>query len=179
MADDEIAAPSARPLRRIGYSVAGLVLILDQAVKLWLLYGVDLGRTGPIPVTSFFDLVLVWNEGISYGLFQQETELGRWLLVAGTLVIICVLGYWLATARDRLVAISVGLIVGGAVGNTIDRIAYGAVVDFVHIFVGSFSWYVFNVADAAIAVGVAGLLLDAVLRRRNNAALNTSGGTRD
>lgn len=178
MAADETPQAAPPSLWRYGYGLAVLVLILDQAVKLWLLFGVELGRTGPIPVTSFLDLVLVWNEGISYGLFQQNTDLGRWILVGFTAIIICVLGYWLATARDRLIATSVGLIVGGAVGNTIDRIAYGAVVDYVHIFVGSFSWYVFNIADAAIAVGVAGLLLDAVLRRRNNAALNTSGGSR-
>ncbi|MDQ0316165.1 signal peptidase II [Amorphus orientalis] len=168
---------SQRPLWRYGFLVAAIVLVVDQAVKLWLLRVVDIAATGPIRVTSFMDLVLVWNQGISYGMFQQETELGRWLLVVFTLIIVAFLCYWLATARDRWIATSLALIVGGAVGNIIDRIAYGAVADFVHLYAGSFSWYVFNVADATIAFGVIGLLIDAVLRRRNNAAMNTSGGS--
>lgn len=167
---------SGRPLWRYGFALAVLVIAIDQAAKLWLLRGVDLAQNGPIHVTSFLDLVLVWNQGISYGMFQQETDLGRWLLVVFTLIIIAFLCYWLATARDRWISTSVALIVGGAVGNTIDRVAYGAVADFVHFFVGSFSWYVFNVADTAIALGVIGLLIDAVARRRNNAAINPSGG---
>ncbi|MGX1099225.1 signal peptidase II [Amorphus sp. MBR-141] len=160
---------------RFGFALAAIVLVVDQAVKLWLLNVVDLAATGPLRVTPFLDLVLVWNQGISYGMFQQETDLGRWLLVVFTGIITLFLGYWLAVARDRWTSASLALIVGGAVGNGIDRIAYGAVADFVHVFVGSFSWYVFNVADAAIALGVIGLLVDAVGGRRNNAAKETSG----
>lgn len=167
--------PAAPSYWRFGALVAAIVLIVDQAVKLWLLRVVDLAATGPIRVAPFLDLVLVWNQGISYGLFQQEGDLGRWLLVAFTLVVIVVLSVWLYRAHDRWSAASLALIVGGAVGNAIDRIAYGAVVDFVHVFVGSFSWYVFNVADAAIVLGVIGLLLDAVRGRRNNAAKESSG----
>lgn len=165
----------ARPSHwRFGFTVAALVLVVDQAIKLWLLNVVDLAATGPIRVAPFLDLVLVWNQGISYGMFQQETDLGRWLLVVFTGIITLFLGYWLAVARDRWTSSSLALIVGGAVGNAIDRIAYGAVADFVHVFVGSFSWYVFNIADAAIALGVIGLLVDAVGGRRNNAAKETS-----
>lgn len=167
--------PAPRSFWRFGFALAVIVLAVDQAVKLWLLRVVDLAATGPIRIAPFLDFVLVWNQGISYGLFQQESDLGRWLLVAFTGAIIVVLSVWLARAQDRWTAASVALIVGGAVGNAIDRIAYGAVADFVHFFVGSFSWYVFNVADAAIALGVIGLLLDAVRGRRNNAAKETSG----
>lgn len=173
----EATAPHSAPRSfwRFGFTLAVIVLAVDQAVKLWLLRVVDLAATGPIRITPFLDFVLVWNQGISYGLFQQESDLGRWLLVAFTAAIIVVLSVWLARAQDRWTAASLALIVGGAVGNAIDRIAYGAVADFVHFFVGSFSWYVFNVADAAIALGVIGLLLDAVRGRRNNAAKETSG----
>lgn len=175
------AAPSPAPkpsLWRYGFGLAVLVLILDQAVKLWLLRVVDLASAGPIRIAPFLEFVLVWNRGISYGLFQQDTGTGRWLLVGFTLVVIGVLMVWLVRARDRWTATSVALIVGGAIGNLIDRIAYGAVADYVHFFVGSFSWYVFNIADAAIALGVVGLLVDALRGRRNNAALETSGETR-
>lgn len=167
--------PAKPSLWRFGFAIAAVVLAADQAVKLWLLHVVDLASTGPIRIAPFLDFVLVWNQGISYGMFQQETDFGRWLLVGFTGAIIVFLGYWLAVARDRWTSASLALIVGGAVGNAIDRIAYGAVADFVHVFVGSFSWYVFNVADAAIALGVIGLLLDAVGGRRNNAAKETSG----
>ncbi|WP_018697608.1 signal peptidase II [Amorphus coralli] len=176
---DTPSSPKPAPsLWRFGFGIAVLVLILDQAVKLWLLRVVDLGATGPIRVAPFLDLVLVWNQGVSYGLFQQDTDTGRWLLVGVTFAVIVVLAVWLARAGDRWISASVALIVGGAVGNLIDRIAYGAVVDYVHVFVGSFSWYVFNVADAAIALGVVGLLLDALRGRRNNAAMEPSGERR-
>jgi signal peptidase II len=105
----------------------------------------------------------VWNRGISYGLFQQETEVGRWALLAISLAAAVGLSVWMARAGSRLLAASLGLIVGGAVGNAIDRIAYGAVFDFVHFHVGSFSWYVFNIADAAIVAGVMGLVYDALV----------------
>ena len=118
----------------------------------------------------FFDLVLVWNKGISYGLFAQDTALGQWALLGFKLVAAVFLWAWLARAESRLMAVCLGLIIGGAVGNAIDRVAYGAVADFVllHLTTGSFSfkWYVFNLADAAIVAGVAGLLYDSLAGRR-------------
>jgi signal peptidase II len=140
--------------------------------KLWLYYGLDLAARQPIRLAPFLDLVLVWNRGISYGLLQQHSEAGRWLLVGLSLAAAVGLSVWLSRVGSRLVALSVGLIIGGAVGNAIDRIAFGAVLDFVHIHVGSFSWYVFNVADAAIVVGVFGLLYDSlVIERRRSGAV--------
>jgi signal peptidase II len=137
---------------------------IDQAVKVWLLQVYGLAQKGIVALTPFLDLVLTWNTGISYGLFPQESDLGRWLLLAAKLVAVLALWIWLARARSALTAAALGLIIGGAFGNAIDRLAYGAVADFVlfHITTASvnFSWYVFNLADAAIVAGVIGLLYE-------------------
>ena len=155
------------PLTRLGFAVAAVSLALDQASKLWLLFVYELGGRGVVVLAPFLDLVLTWNYGISYGLFQQGSALGRWLLFAVMLVAIAVLWGWLARTRTRLGAVALGLVIGGALGNAIDRAAYGAVADFVlfHVTTAgfSFNWYVFNLADAAIVAGVAGLLYESVL----------------
>lgn len=149
-------APQTEPGRflRLGLTVAILLLLADQASKLWLIFGTNLRLTWPWHITPFLDFTVVWNRGISYGLFQQETEAGRWILTGIKLVAAVVLFFWLKRAENRLEAAGIGLIIGGAIGNAIDRIWHGAVFDFVHFHVGSFSWYVFNVADAAIVIGV-------------------------
>ena len=151
---------------RIGLLVALATLALDQGSKVWLLYGLDLPLREPIVVAPFLELVVVWNRGISYGLFQQNTELGRWLLFGLSAAATIGLGVWMARARTTLLSWSLGMIIGGAIGNAIDRLIYGAVFDFVHAHAGSFSWYVFNIADAGIVAGVAGLLYDALLPGR-------------
>lgn len=147
---------------RIGVLVAAVVFVVDLASKLWVLDGLALEATGPIRLTPWLDFVLVWNRGISYGLFQQESDLGRWLLVGVTIVATIALTVWMARTTSRLSAVALGLVVGGAVGNGVDRVVYGAVVDFVHFHVADFSWYVFNVADAAIVAGAALIVLEAV-----------------
>ncbi|GAB6844159.1 signal peptidase II [Methylorubrum rhodinum] len=147
---------------RAGLLAALATLLLDQATKLGLYFGTDLVLTGPWRVAPFADLVVVWNRGISYGLFQQEGGVGRWLLVALSLAASVGLSIWMSRAATRLLAVALGLIVGGALGNAIDRAAYGAVFDFVHLHAGTWSWYVFNVADAAIVAGVVGLILDSL-----------------
>ncbi|ACL55434.1 signal peptidase II [Methylobacterium nodulans] len=157
-----------RPLP-FGLLVAAATLVLDQATKLGLLFLTDLPIRQPIVLAPFAQLVVVWNRGVSYGLFQQHTELGRWLLVAVSVLAAVALTAWMARTGTRLLAGALGLIVGGAIGNAIDRIAYGAVFDFVHLHAGGWSWYVFNVADAGIVLGVAGLLYDAVRAERRNA----------
>jgi len=155
------------PLTRVGLAVAAAAAALDQAVKLWLLFVFDLGGRGMVTLTPFLDLVLTWNPGISYGLFRQEGPLGQWLLLALKAIAVILLWIWLARAPNRLTALSLGLIIGGAIGNAIDRFAYGAVVDFVlfHVTTASFrfDWYVFNLADAAIVAGVIGLLYETVI----------------
>ena len=155
------------PLLRFGLIAAAGALIADQASKLWLLYVFDIGRRGMVQVTPFFDLVLAWNTGISYGWLQDMGTTGQTLLLAGKALAVVLLAVWMARSQTRLAVIALGLIIGGAIGNAIDRIAYGAVVDFAlfHIAVAgkTYSWYVFNLADAAIVAGVAALLYDSLI----------------
>jgi signal peptidase II len=158
------------PLSRFGLAAALAVLIVDQALKAWVLWVYDIVLNGPVRLTPFFDLVLVWNRGISYGLFPQDSRLGRWVLVLFVIVVIGLLAVWLAAAQTRLVALSLGLIIGGAAGNLVDRLIYGAVADFFHFHVYGYSWYVFNIADATIVAGVAGLLYDSFLGRHKRAS---------
>jgi len=152
------------PLTRLGLTVAAITCALDQAIKVWLLFGFDLARRGRVSILPMLDLVLTWNTGISYGLFPQDGDFGRWVLLAIKIAAIALLWAWLARAQTALTAICLGLIIGGAVGNGIDRLVYGAVADFVlfHITTANFNftWYVFNLADAAIVAGVAGLLYE-------------------
>jgi signal peptidase II len=150
------------PLTRFGVIVAALACAVDQASKLYLLQVVDLAAHGPIQLGPFFDFILTRNTGISYGLFQSSGPLGQWVLLAVKAAAVVLLWGWLAHARDRLTALSLGLIIGGAIGNAIDRLAYGWVADFVYFHISTaqwrFSWYVFNLADVAIVAGVIGLL---------------------
>jgi signal peptidase II len=156
------------PLMRSGLIAAAATAAADQAVKLWLLFGYDLPARGRVHLTPFLDLVMTWNTGISYGLFQQEGPLGQWILLAVKVIAVALLLVWLTRAGTQTAAVSLGLIIGGAIGNGIDRLAYGAVADFVlfHVTTSgwSFNWYVFNLADAAIVAGVAGLLYDSFHR---------------
>lgn len=152
---------------RLGILAAVIALALDQASKLWLLYGFELARKGVVPVTSFFDLVLAWNTGISYGWFSDQGPTGQMLMLAFKVVAVVALAIWMARSTTRLATIGLGLIIGGAIGNAIDRLAYGAVVDFalfhVEIAGKTYNWYVFNVADVAIVVGVMALLYDSLI----------------
>jgi signal peptidase II len=148
------------PTRRLGLAIVVIVFALDQASKLWLLFAVGLAENGPFAVLPFMDIVLAWNRGISYGLFQQYSDLGRWGLVAISFIAAIWLGRWMWREPRRLTVVALALIIGGALGNGVDRAVYGAVVDFVHLHWGRFSWYIFNVADAAIVVGVTALLYE-------------------
>ncbi|MEP3048531.1 MAG: signal peptidase II [Roseibium sp.] len=158
---------------RFSFLVVSIVLIgviLDQASKLWLVYSFDLATNGPISVLPVLDFVLVWNRGISYGLFQQDSNVGRWLLVALTVAATVALWIWSTRVTSKLLAFALALVISGAIGNGIDRIAYGAVVDFVYFHVGDFSWFVFNLADTWIVAGAAGLLYDSLRNGPNSAA---------
>lgn len=152
-----------RGVRRFGVLVAVLVFLADQATKLYVLKGLDLEFAGVVPVLPFVDFVLVWNRGISYGLFQQHQDFGRYLLIGLSLVISIGLGIWLNRLKDRILALAIGFLIGGALGNIVDRLIYGAVVDFVLLHWGDWRWYVFNLADAAIVAGVALLLYESWL----------------
>jgi len=152
---------------RAGILAAVVTLVADQASKLWLLNGFDLARRGAVKVTPFFDLVLAWNIGISFGWLQNDGQAAQLALMAVKVVAVIALAVWMARSQTRLATVALGLIIGGAVGNGIDRLAYGAVVDFAlfHIEVGgnTYNWYVFNLADVAIVAGVAALLYDSFL----------------
>ena len=158
------------PFTGLGLVAALVALVLDQLSKLWLLFVYDIADKGAVALTPFFDLILVWNKGISYGLFQQDGDVGRWVLLGLKVAAVVLLWVWLARVTTRLSAACLGLIIGGAAGNAIDRIAYGAVADFAHFHVTTanwnFSWYVFNLADVAIVVGVAGLLYESLIGER-------------
>jgi signal peptidase II len=161
--------------RRGAYAAFGLVTAaaacaLDQASKLWLIFVYELGRRGPVEILPFLDLVLTYNTGISYGWFKQEGLLGQWLLLGIKAAAVALLTFWLMRAQSRVLALGHGLIIGGAVGNAIDRLAYGAVADFVLLHITteqwSFNWYVFNLADTAIVAGVAAILYDSFVGER-------------
>jgi len=152
---------------RPGIIAAIAVLALDQATKLWLLRVFDIGHRGAVKLAPFFDLVLAWNPGISFGWFQNDSPMAQSLLMLIKAVAVMILAIWMARSRTALATIALGLIIGGAVGNAVDRFSYGAVVDFAlfHLQIGgnTFNWYVFNLADVAIVAGVAGLLYDSFL----------------
>ena len=152
------------PIVRLGAISAIIVLIADQAVKLWLLYGFNIAERGIVTITPFFDLVLAWNTGISYGWFQNEGPLGQSILIGVKAIAVIVLAIWMARSQTKIATLSLGLIIGGAIGNAIDRLIHGAVVDYalLHAQIGDkiYNWYVFNLADAAIVAGVVGLLYD-------------------
>jgi len=152
---------------RAGILAALVTLVADQASKLWLLNGFDLARKGVVKVTPFFDLVLAWNIGISFGWLQNDGQAAQIALMGVKVVAVVALAIWMAKSQTRLATVALGLIIGGAIGNGIDRLAYGAVVDFAlfHIEIGgnTYNWYVFNLADVAIVAGVAALLYDSFL----------------
>jgi signal peptidase II len=178
-------------LTGFGLVVALVVAAADQLTKLWLLItlepqpgaGFSLSHLlelaliraseaqfpAQIRVGPFFTLLLTWNTGISYGLLTQVGPLGQWALLGVKAVAVLLLWAWLAHAGSRLTALALGLIIGGAVGNGIDRVLHGAVMDFVLFHVTAetwtFNWYVFNLADVAIVAGVIGLLYDSVVAR--------------
>lgn len=155
-------SPRMRAHVRLGMAIAAVILVGDQFSKFLVLHGMELGLGERHVVAPFVDLVLTYNRGISYGLFQQDGEFGRWFLVVLKLAAAGLFAFWMARSQSRLVAASLGLLIGGAIGNAFDRMVYGAVVDFVSLHALGWRWYVFNLADTAIVAGVLGLLYDAV-----------------
>ena len=149
-----------------GALVAVLVFVFDQLSKWWILNIVDLPARRSIEVLPFFDLSMVWNQGVSFGLFQAGTLAGRMFLIVFSLAVAGLLVKWLLEAERRLQAIFLGMIIGGALGNALDRVIYGAVVDFLDFSGLAFKW-VFNVADSAISIGVALLVFDAFFAKED------------
>jgi signal peptidase II len=150
-------------MKTLGYTIAVLVFLIDQATKYWIVNIVRLPDIGSIDVLPFFRLTFVGNVGVSMGMFTAESDAGRWMLVAVTGTIAAVVAVWIAREKQRADVVALGLVLGGALGNIVDRIRFGYVVDFLHFFWGDKSFWVFNVADAAISCGVLLLLLRAFL----------------
>ena len=151
---------------RLGLAVAAAILLADQASKLWLIDLMQARGFQPMPLAPSFNLVMVWNPGVSFGLFASNSALARWLLVGLSLAIAAGLVFWLCRGVTQWLAAALGLVIGGAIGNAIDRVVYGKVADFFDFYVGSWHWPAFNLADSAIVVGVAMLLLDSLFADR-------------
>lgn len=145
------------------YALAALVFVLDQLSKWWILEVVRLREIGFVDVLPVFRLTFVGNVGVSMGLFGAGSEVQRWALVAVTGGIALAVAIWAAREKNRWDAAALGLVLGGAVGNIVDRVRFGYVVDFLHVFWGEWSFWVFNIADAAITIGVLMLLLRALM----------------
>ncbi len=158
-----------RSLMWLGLAVSGVTIFLDQVTK-WIFLGIVQSAQGPIEVTGFFNLVTVWNRGVSFGMFSDGEEFGRWALSALALAIAVGLFFWLRKAGHWMLALALGLVIGGAVGNVVDRVRFGAVFDFLDLHIAGYHWPAFNVADSAIVVGVGLILLDGLVNKTDNAA---------
>ncbi|HEY8615669.1 signal peptidase II [Phenylobacterium sp.] len=146
----------------LAYAVAAVTVALDQLSKAWILYGLELPARGSVPVAGPLNFTMVWNQGVSFGLLRADQDLMRWALALFAIGVSVVLAVWVRKAGRPVLAWALGFIMGGAVGNVIDRIRWGAVADFIDVSaIGFFPW-VFNVADAAINIGIALLLLDMI-----------------
>ncbi|MEI6487295.1 MAG: signal peptidase II [Sphingomonadales bacterium] len=146
-----------------GYTIAALVLLLDQLSKYWVLFILRLPQTGGIDVLPFFRLTFVGNVGVSMGLLAAGSDMARWLITGATTLIAVAVALWLRREKHPVDVAALGLVLGGAIGNIFDRVRFGYVVDFLHFFWGPYSFWVFNLADAAITLGVILLLARAVL----------------
>lgn len=156
-----------------GLITAAGALAADQATKLLFLYAFGFAHMSPyahVDILPFFNVVMVWNPGVSYGLFPARGPAGTAILAVFSIAAVAGLGFWLWRSTRRALAVGLGLVIGGALGNLIDRLVYGAVADFFHFHAFGYDWYVFNVADAAIVFGVMALLYDALLRPESPAA---------
>ncbi|MFM8801852.1 MAG: signal peptidase II [Tagaea sp.] len=155
-----------------GLLLAAGILILDQAVKYAMYVYLILGFRPSVEVTSFFNLVVVWNYGVSFGMFNSGSSEAAYIFVGLAAAIVAVLGVWLAKAENGLILTALGLVIGGAIGNVVDRLRYGAVFDFLDFHAFGWHWPAFNVADAAITCGVACLFWDAFVGSRKSGKMN-------
>ncbi len=158
-ADEAVAASTVgERCWRTGVVVALAVFVIDQANKWWFIAGLGLREGVPVPVSDFLTLIYVRNLGVSYGLFQLDSQSGQHILAAIAVLISTGFAVWLAQTRRAATAIAIGLVIGGALGNALDRVLLGGVADFYQLHAFGYSWYIFNIADVAIVLG-AGLLV--------------------
>ena len=153
-------------LAPFGLGIAVLTLFADQLSKWWILVREDLPGLGDVAVLPGLNFTMVWNHGVTFGLLQAGSGGGHLILGLLALAITVLLVGWMHRTDRRIVALGLGLIVGGAIGNIVDRLRYGAVVDFIRAHALGYSWYVFNVADACIVCGIGVLLIEGAVARR-------------
>lgn len=150
----------------MAYAITALVVVLDQLTKHWILAVVRLPERASLEVVWPLQFTRIWNEGVSFGMLQASHDIVRWGLVIFSLGVAVLLAIWARASARLLPAAGLGLVIGGAIGNAIDRARFGAVVDFIDVQrIGFFPW-IFNVADSGITVGVILLLLDSLRRER-------------
>lgn len=150
--------------RAVGAAVAVIAVALDQLSKTWILESV-MNPPRVIEVTPFFNIVLAWNRGVSFGMFNDHGDYGPLVLTGLAIVIVIALSVWLWRATTMFSVVALGLVIGGAIGNVVDRLIHGAVVDFLDFHVSGYHWPAFNVADSAICVGAAILILESLFTR--------------
>ncbi|MCF8473188.1 MAG: signal peptidase II [Emcibacter sp.] len=143
---------------RLGLMIALGALFLDRISKWWIMDMLELPKIQMVKILPIFNLQWAENKGISFSLLSAESDFGRWVLVVVTILIVIGLGIWLKNVQTRLQAVAIGLVIGGAIGNIYDRTLFGYVADFLHFYVGDWSFAIFNVADSCITIG-AGLLI--------------------
>jgi len=154
-------------------ALAALIVVADQAVKAWVLDVLQLQQGESLQIFGPLHLTGVWNQGVSFGLFQADHDIIRWVLAGFSIIVAAVLAGWVRNTRRRLFALAVGLVIGGAIGNVIDRIRFGAVADFIDLSRLYFPW-VFNLADSAITIGIILLLIDMLGQDREDRAAKAS-----
>ncbi len=152
---------------RLGLGIAGSIALIDQATK-WLILVQVMTPPRSIEVLPIFNIVLVWNRGVSFGLFDSTSSWTPILLSVFAVAVALFLLFWLRRVEHRLLAIAIGLVIGGALGNVVDRLRHGAVADFLDLHIGAYHWPAFNVADSSITVGVFLILLDGLFARRRS-----------
>jgi signal peptidase II len=164
----------ATRLGAAAYGLAALVIVLDQVSKHWILEILQLPYRGTVPVAGPFHLTMVWNRGVSFGLLRADQDLTRWALAAFSVIVSIFLAVWARRVTRPLTAVALGLVMGGAIGNVVDRIRFGAVADFLDVSRLYFPW-IFNVADAGITCGIILLLLDMLLQEREGQPARAPG----
>jgi signal peptidase II len=144
---------------RPGLLIASGIFAVDRVTK-WLAVDVWDFATHPIQSGPFFNFILVWNTGVSFGMLQTNTELVQWILAAFAVAVSVALAIWLTRTNSRVLSVALGLVIGGALGNAPDRIIWGAVADFIDFHVGDWHWFVFNIADVAVVIGFGLIMMD-------------------
>jgi signal peptidase II len=156
----------ARQARVAGMALILIAWLIDRTSKAWVFNHFASSDSTPIRLGPVLNIVFGWNQGISFGLFDNRSELGRWFLIWVTAAVAIVLGAWMWRSSSRIRGAALGLVIGGALGNIYDRVRFGAVADFIDVHVGNIHFWTFNGADSAITLGVLLLIWDSLAGQR-------------